>query len=76
MKFYVLHKFVEIGCSGGFEWFTSKRAAEAAKREHIACMVGDDISIEATSIEMVDIKPTRAGILEALNIHASHERNG
>lgn len=65
MKFYCVPIRNEDQNSGGYNWFTNKREAEAEHKAH-----------GLYDIQVVDIKPTKAGILRALNIHASHPDNG
>lgn len=67
MKLYRVHHADYGGLgSAGFSWHTSKRGAEKAEREG-----GAD-----SSIELVEINPTKAGILKLLNRYADHPDNG
>ena len=68
MKFYRVRHYVEDGSSGGHTWTTSKDEAQRAVREHAKLNPGG----EASEIEPVDITPTKAGILAALNHYAAH----
>lgn len=53
------------GCSGGFHYVSSKRDIPKARKEYPVC--------EVTEIE---VEISKAGILRALNIYASHPDNG
>lgn len=75
MRFYRVHDYSPFEGSGGFEFFTSK--AEALKRAlelYDPERHGDDKS--TIDIEVVDVTPTKNGILSALNVWASHPDNG
>jgi hypothetical protein len=66
------------GNSGGFSWHTSKRAAEAAAAEAVK---NDPKEYEEhrsgpPDIDVIEIKPTKADILIALQSFASHPDNG
>ena len=67
MKFYRVHfvNHAEMG-SQGYEFFTSKRAAEKKAREYGP----------TAEVEEIQVTPTRAGILDALNRYGSHPDNG
>lgn len=70
MRFYRL-EFQRGGGyeSNGFEFYTVRAEAEKARREHDdPCCVG--------TVDVVDIIPTKAGILAALREFASHPDNG
>lgn len=80
MKFYRVSYSTEGGNSGGFSWHTNRRAALAAARadydqdpdeyDHHSPTRGSD------RIEVIEIAPTRRGILRALNALAGHPDNG
>jgi hypothetical protein len=72
MKFYRLHKQNEDG-SHGFEWFTVRRKAEVAKREWDE---GGVDTYNCAELELVEVRPTKAGILQALKSYADHADNG
>ncbi len=72
MKLYRLHLHVEMGCSGGFEFFTSRREAERRKRE----LDAQNDPVDAAEIDEIEITPTKSGILAALNRYADHPDNG
>ena len=72
MKFYRLHETNGDG-SHGFEWFTVRRKAEAAKRYWDKGAVG---TYDCAELELVEVRPTKAGILQALKVYADHADNG
>jgi hypothetical protein len=83
MKFYRLHMTCENGISAGFRWFTTARDAVTAERQHRAQNTDPNAPEGETpgapfeaSCEIVNIEPTKAGILAALNAFASHADNG
>jgi hypothetical protein len=71
MKFYQVCKTTEAGNSAGCWFFTSKSAAEKAARDF-----RHDNPDEFANVCEIAIELTRAGILAALNRHASHPDNG
>jgi hypothetical protein len=71
MTFYSVHRTTDGGSSAGYEWFTSERAAKKAAAQW---RVGTPE--ESATVNRWKIKPTKRGILRALNIHASHPDNG
>lgn len=73
MKFYRLHRMHEAGISVGYEYFSSKRAAERDANHWLN--QGDELEHEA-DIDTIEIKPTKGGILAALNKYATHADNG
>lgn len=76
MKFYRVHYRMEGGNSAGFSWHTSKREA---KKQAAEAVRNDPDEYDAISgpptLDEVEIKPTRAGILAALRSHAAHGSN-
>jgi hypothetical protein len=72
MKFYRVRSYVNGGNSGPSRWFTARKDAEAAKREDDAA----DPHEEPGEIDEILITPSKAGILAALRMHASHPDNG
>lgn len=90
MKFYRVHLYGDSAASQGMEWFTVRLEAERRKRQHerderqrkleavraIEPDYVDDGEIDECPLDEVVIKPTRAGILAALNKYASHPDNG
>jgi hypothetical protein len=72
MKIYRLHVRQHQAGSVGYQFFTSKAAAEIAERE---AKCHEDH--EATAIDGPrEIKLTKAGVLAALNLYAAHPDNG
>ena len=67
MRFYRLHHYDTAEGSQGFEFFTSKQEAAEACR---AC------AFDGNEIEVIEIEPTKAGILKALRQFAQHPDNG
>lgn len=82
MKFYQLDLRHEYGSSAGYEYFTNKQDAEKAFDEWFDC--GPDKSVKeeyteermSTKINVIEITPTKAGILRMLRLYASHADNG
>jgi hypothetical protein len=72
VRFYQLRTYCEGGNSAGYRWFTTRRDADKAKREDDAL----DPDEAPGAITVVDIEPTKAGILDALRRYASHPDNG
>ncbi|WP_166306415.1 hypothetical protein [Bradyrhizobium sp. 2S1] len=66
MRFYQVHRLAEGGQSAGYEYFTSKRAADRA----VSDWRDDDLE-QIANVEPIDITPTRAGILLALNTYTT-----
>lgn len=90
MRFYQVHLWNGEDSSQGFEYFTTKKEALACKREYLAQKVlaimddidGNDfglvqgfIRFEATVV-VIEIKPNKQGILDALRDFANHPDNG
>ena len=73
VKFYKMHRTYEAGTSAGYSFFSSKHDAEKARAEWID--LGAELE-HAADIERIDIEPTKAGILAALNRFGSHADNG
>lgn len=75
MIFYRVHYLTEGGNSAGFSWHTSRRAAQSQANEAVE---NDPIEYEDSppSIEKIEIKNTKNGILNALNHYADHADNG
>jgi hypothetical protein len=72
MKLYRVHLLIDSGASGGYEWFASKREADKLKREHDRKNGPED----SAEIQIIEVEPTRSGILRAFNIYGSHPNNG
>lgn len=73
MKFYRVHLYSETEGSFGFEWYTSKRDAEGAANDFIR---RNDDQCPDPEIDEVEIKPTKKGILYALECYGTHPDNG
>jgi hypothetical protein len=71
MKFYRVSKSTDGGNSAGFEFFTAKSDAEKEMRQFLR-----DDPTEFSRIDVIEITPTRTGILRALKLYASHADNG
>lgn len=71
MRFYRVHYTTDCGSSAGYDWFTCRRKAEQEARAWRR-----DNPDETTAIRAVEVSPTRAGILRALNLYGSHCDNG
>lgn len=54
----------------GYEFFRNLRDANAAKKKW-----GNE-SNDTAEIELIEVNPTKSGIRNALNKHASHPDNG
>lgn len=75
MKFYRVAYRQDGGNSAGFSWHTSRREAERRQRQAVADDPGEyDIGIP--EIDVINVTPTKAGILEALNYYAGVPDNG
>lgn len=75
MRFYQLHRLHEAGESAGYEYFSSKDDAQKAARTWRANNPGPDDDHES-EITPIEVEPTKAGILAALNRYAKHPDNG
>lgn len=74
MRFYRVHKYEIIDGSSGSDWFTTKsEATKAANQWH---RENGDETGGRVDVDIVEIEPTKAGILRALNLYASHPDNG
>jgi hypothetical protein len=71
MRFYRVHRYSSSDGSFGYEFFVSKTDAEKAAREWNADSEGDP-----AEVDLIEIEPTKAGILDALNRYADHPNNG
>lgn len=72
MRLYRVHYFSDYGQSAGFEFFRTKREANAAL---IRFLDPDDDS-RSGKIGEVEFAPTKAGVLDLLNRYADHPDNG
>ena len=68
-----MHRTYEAGTSAGYEFFSNRRDAEKARTEWRG--LGAELE-HAADIERIDIEPTKAGILAALNRFGAHADNG
>jgi len=81
MKFYRVRLHCHNEGSAGYAWTTNRAEADVQAREfrqaHTIKSQDDDFhNASMTEVEVIEIKPTKAGILEALNLYASHNDNG
>jgi hypothetical protein len=63
----------------GFEWYTTKREAEAALRKAVRLSnkdASEPTGAEQSCVEVVEIDPSKDGILHALRVNATHPDNG
>lgn len=74
MRFYCLHHSYDNGASAGYEYFGVKSLAEKAQRQWMRDHPGEEIA--SNEITIIEIAPSRTGILAALNKHADHPDNG
>lgn len=75
MRFYQLHRTHEAGVSAGYSYYASKREAQSALATWRKNSPGD-VQDQTGTIEPIEVTPTRAGILAALNRYAGHADNG
>lgn len=71
MKFYRVHLHYDAGSSAGFKFFGNKREAEKFARDE-----KKKDPDESFPVDRINVKPTKAGILAALNRYADHPDNG
>jgi hypothetical protein len=71
MRFYRVHPTTEGGNSAGFQFFTTRHDANKFARQYTR-----DNPDESAEIDVVEVTPTKLGILDTLNRYASHELNG
>ena len=75
MKFYRLSKWETSEGSQGYEFFTSKHAAQRARLAW--CKENEEpVDDNINGLDILEIAPTKQGILAALNRWASHPDNG
>ena len=74
MTLYRVRHHTEGGCSAGFSWHTSKAKArrQVTKRNREEA---DELNYSELD-DPIDIKPTKSGILAALNYWGGHPDNG
>lgn len=78
MRFYRVAIVDEEGNSGGFMWTTSMAEARQIKRENDKNnrLFSENEVLRRAEIEVVEIEPTKQGILAALRKYADHSDNG
>lgn len=89
MKLYRVHMTTMEEGSNGFEWYSSKAAAERAaskfvrnnqpedeKEDYYANLARRVNAPDRPEVEAVEFPTTKAGILALLNAYASHPDNG
>jgi hypothetical protein len=76
MKLYRVHFYEQRDGSRGYVWFTERQAAESNLRKFDKDNRTAEDDRRPDRIEVVEIVPTKAGILNALNHWASHADNG
>jgi len=74
MKFYRISLTSVADGHQGYEYTTTKPAANAIQKGWLESATEEDG--HASSVEEIDIKPTKAGILAALKMYADHAENG
>lgn len=75
MRFYRLHMTSVQDGDQGFSWHTSQRDADHAKSEYLGGTWAKHTEPSA-EIEIIEVNPTKDGILAALNRYAVHPDNG
>jgi hypothetical protein len=75
MKFYRLHLSETGDGSHGYRFFTTKSEALKEAREWKR-NESDEAGCYDAEISVIDIAPTKTGILAALNRYAKHNDNG
>ena len=73
MKIARLHLYTNENSSQGYEFFGSMRAAKKAQTKFKRDFKADD---PAPEIDTIEVDPSRAGIIKALNTYAGHADNG
>jgi len=73
MKFYRLHRYAVGDGSHGYQFYTSRADAERSAKEWQSRA---DLSEPSGEVDEIEITPTKAGILRALNTYATHANNG
>jgi hypothetical protein len=71
MKFYRMELYDEEGHSAGYTFVTNRAAVAAQRREWV-----EQHEEPTIKVEEIEVEPTKAGILAALNCYASHPDNG
>lgn len=74
MKIYRVSLWSDSGDgSTGYSYHSSKREAEKAARENRSAKSNDSPDPD---VEVIDVSPTRAGIIKVLNRYGGHPDNG
>jgi len=76
MKIYKVDYRAEGYTSRGFSFHSSKREADQAGRSAMKAAQGAEEDIASFEVELIEVQPTRRGIVETLNRHAKHPDNG
>lgn len=78
MRFYRLHRYHVENGSAGYEYFTNERDATKARAEWYGNFEEEErvTNCEGSEYEIIEVEPTKVGILKALNRWASHNDNG
>ena len=75
MKLFVARFYNESDSSQGAEWFTTERAAKAAL-SRFATREDVNYDSERSSVDTYDFGLTKKGVLDLLNMVATHPDNG
>jgi len=70
VKVYRVELLIEGGLSFDIKYFGNKREAFRCARQHMQTSTDDFV------IQKIEVEISRAGVLAALNKHASHADNG
>lgn len=70
MRLYRVHCWTGEDGHSGFKFFSNRADAEKAVREW------DRENTAVAELEAIEVEPTKAGILAALNTYANHADNG
>jgi hypothetical protein len=76
MRVYRVSRFRDGGESDGFDFYTSRRDAERAVREHAAETEDMRLAGVGEAIDTFEAPLTKAGLLRFLNHWANHPNNG
>jgi len=75
MKFYRAVFYTFKDGSAGYSWHTSRAEADKVIREYQKKYTEEE-DASGSKVEEINIIPTKAGILAALNRYADHADNG
>lgn len=75
MKIYKVSLYSHQEYSVGFSFYSSKLKADNEVKRYKK-VAGDDFNERLSSVELIEVVPTRQGIIDALNQYASHNDNG